>query len=278
LFVEPRWPELVRVEVPTRWLAHGQRVRLLHLSDLHASPAIPLDWLDEVFRTALGLQPHVICLTGDYVTEGQPVDLQAYRKLLSKLPRIAPTFASMGNHDGGKWGKRTGRRETSTVLRAMLRDAGIQAPHNGHASVSVAGVDLDIIGLGDRWAKEFELAKAFQGLPPEAERLRVVMSHNPDTKDMVQYFSWELLLCGHTHGGQVVLPWVGAPVLPVVDTHYAQGLFAYQGRRMYVTRGVGGVMGGLRINCRPELTLLELTGGESPRELTDGQPRVRQQA
>jgi hypothetical protein len=47
---------------------------------------------------------------------------------------------------------------------------------------------------------------------------------------------------------------------------------------MYVTRGVGGVMGGLRINCRPELTLLELTGGESPQELTDGQPRVRQQA
>ncbi len=272
VFVEPRWPELVHLEIPSKWIGSGQRLRVLHLSDLHASPAVPLEWLDAVFQTALAEQPHVICLTGDYVTEGSSVDRKVYQQVLAKLPKAAPTIASMGNHDGGKWGKHTRRRETSAALRAMLTGAGIQVPHNGHAALSAAGVSLDVVGLGDLWAKEFDVNRGFHGLSKEAGRLRIVMSHNPDTKDIVQYFSWELLLCGHTHGGQVVLPLVGAPILPILDRQYSQGLFEYQGRRMYVTRGVGGVLGGLRINCRPEITLLDLVPGESPVELTEDRP------
>ncbi len=180
----------------------------------------------------------------------------------------------MGNHDGGKWGKRLGRRETSVGIRKMLTSAGVQVCHNTHVDLQVAGAKVQIVGLGDRWAKEFHLNEAFAGLPKQADCLRIAMSHNPDTKDMVQYRSWELLLCGHTHGGQVVIPGFGPPIVPIVDHGYVSGLFEYQGRRLYVTRGVGGVFGGMRLNCRPEITVLDLVAGESPVELTDGKPRV----
>ncbi|MCW5966597.1 MAG: phosphodiesterase YaeI [Bryobacterales bacterium] len=273
LFVEPRWPETVRLQIPTRWLKGNARLRILQLSDLHASPSVPLDWLDEVFRMAMDEQPDVICLTGDYVTSGSPVDLESYQKVLEKLSEAAPTFASMGNHDGGKWGRDTGRRESSAAIRLMLGKAGIQVCHNANVEMEVAGARLQVVGLGDRWAKEFFIQDAFQGLTRNADRLRVVMSHNPDTKDVLHYHSWELLLCGHTHGGQVAIPGFGPPIVPVLDHEYVKGLHEYQGRRLYVTRGVGGVFGGLRINCRPEITVLDMVAGESPVELTDSKPR-----
>jgi uncharacterized protein len=271
--VEPRWPELTRVEIPTRWLSGSQRLRILHLSDLHASRAVPLDWLREVFREVVDEKPDCICITGDFTTTGEEVDTVAYTRLLTLLADAAPCFASMGNHDGGKWKESLGRRETSGPTREMLSEARITVPHNTRLKTVVAGVPLDILGLGDLWAKEFDSRSAFRGLSRQAEGLRVVLSHNPDTKGILQYYSWELMLGGHTHGGQIVLPVVGPPVLPVEDRSTYAGLYTYQGRRLYVSRGVGGVFGGMRFNCRPEITVLDLVPGDSPRELTEDKPR-----
>jgi len=273
ILVEPRWPELVRQQIPTRWLTGNQRLRIVHLSDLHASPAIPLEWLREVFAVCLDEKPDCIVITGDFTTTGEAIALPAYARLLSVLAGSAPCFASMGNHDGGKWKVNLGRRETSVATRGMLAEAGIIVPHNVSQEVRIAGIPLQMVGLGDLWAKEMDSRAAFAGLPRQADRLRIVLSHNPDTKAILQYFSWELMLSGHTHGGQVVLPGFGPLVLPIEDRGYHAGLYTYQGRRLYVSRGVGGVFGGLRFNCRPEITIIELVPGESPAELTEGKPR-----
>jgi uncharacterized protein len=273
VLVEPRWPEVIRREVPTRWLTGSERLRILHLSDLHASPAIPLDWLREVFTLALAEKPDCTVITGDFTTSGEPVEIPAYVRLLNVLAKAAPCYASMGNHDGGKWKVNLGRRETSVATRRMLSDAGVSVPHNAYQEVTIAGIPLQVIGVGDLWAKELDSHSAFQGLTRHANQLRILLSHNPDTKAILQYFSWELMLSGHTHGGQVVLPGYGPLVLPIADRHYDAGLYTYQGRRLYVSRGVGGVFGGLRFNCRPEITILDLVPGESPIELTEGKPR-----
>lgn len=264
LFVEPRWPEITRHVIPTRWLQKNARLRVLHLSDLHASAAIPLEWLREVFRLALDESPDCICLTGDYVTTGDNSDLTSYSDVLSILSQAAPTFASMGNHDGGRWGEARGRPNSSVATRALLRSAGIQVPHNAHVETKIAGQRMQFVGLGDHWAKELNARVAFQELPREADCFRIVLSHNPDTKAMLQYFSWEMMLSGHTHGGQVVVPLLGPPILPIEDKAYFQGLHTWKARRLYITRGVGGVLGGIRINCRPEITILDFVAGESP--------------
>lgn len=264
--IEPRWPEIVRVSLPTAWLHGGERLRIVHLSDLHASPAVPLEWLAEVFRLALAEQPDAICLTGDYVTSGTTVDMGLYRKLLRSVAEKVPVFACMGNHDGGKWGKRSGRRESSQAIRTLLAEAGVRVLHNTNEEVVVAGVRAQFVGLGDLWAKEFDPRRAFESLPRQPDCLRVTLSHNPDSKAILQYYHWELLLCGHTHGGQVVIPGYGPPILPIMDRAFAQGLHPYEGRRVYVTRGIGGVYGGVRFYCRPEISVLDLHAAESPHQ------------
>lgn len=113
---------------------------------------------------------------------------------------------------------------------------------------------LNLVGLGDLWAVEFAPERAFDGLPAGPT---VVLSHNPDTKDKLGKYSWELMLSGHTHGGQVVIPGVGAPWTPVQDKRYLDGLKPWGNRQIHVSRGVGNTRG-IRFNCRPEVNLLTL--------------------
>lgn len=226
-------------------------------------------------RMGLAQKPDLICLTGDFVTTNTECDLKHYRDVLALLPAAAPTFASVGNHDGGRWSELRSGFKTSARIRELLADAGIHVLQNEATEQKINGQRLHLVGLADFWTREFDSRAAFEGLPPQSETLRVVLSHNPDTKAILQYYSWELLLCGHTHGGQVQIPFLGPPILPILDRKYFEGLYEWQGRRLYITRGVGGVYGGVRFNCRPEVTILNLVPGESPVELTESQPRIR---
>jgi hypothetical protein len=88
--------------------------------------------------------------------------------------------------------------------------------------------------------------------------LRVVMSHNPDTKVMLQNYSWDVMLSGHTHGGQIWLPIIGAPFAPVEDKRFIAGLYRWDNRWIHITKGIGNVHG-LRFNCRPEVSLLTIS-------------------
>lgn len=272
--VEPRWLEVTRHTIPTRWLASRSRLRILHLSDLHASPAVPLSRIARAFEEGLAQKPDLICLTGDYITTNTECDWKAYPRVLSVLPKAAATFATVGNHDGGKWSATRHGLRSSERVRAMLGEAGILVLQNQSVEREIAGTRLQVVGLADFWTREFDSRKAFDGLSKQADCLRVVLSHNPDTKAILQYYSWELLLSGHTHGGQVVIPFVGPPVLPIIDTGFYQGLHTWQGRRIYITRGVGGVYGAVRFDCRPEITILDLVPGQSPEELTESRPRI----
>ncbi|MCV4655473.1 phosphodiesterase, partial [Escherichia coli] len=80
---------------------------------------------------------------------------------------------------------------------------------------------------------------------------------NPDSKEVMRDEPWDLMLCGHTHGGQLRVPLVGEPFAPVEDKRYVAGLNAFGERHIYTTRGVGSLYG-LRLNSRPEVTMLEL--------------------
>jgi hypothetical protein len=86
-----------------------------------------------------------------------------------------------------------------------------------------------------------------------------LLAHNPDSKDILGAYPWDLMLCGHTHGGQVRLPIVGPAFAPVRDKRYVEGLKPWNDRLIFVTRGVGNYVG-VRFNCRPEVSLLNLVG------------------
>jgi uncharacterized protein len=253
-FFEAERLSLTRVAVP----CFGERtppIRLLHLSDLHASPVVSLAYLRRALDVALETKPDLICLTGDFVTQ-QFDDPNGYIDVLSQLPRVAPTFASLGNHDGGKWAGEDGGFPDVTWITLVLQRAGIELLHNASALCRVGPTVLQVVGVGDLWAGHFDAQRAFA---QRSTHPTLLLSHNPDTKELVRVFDWQLMLSGHTHGGQLRVPWLGAtPFAPVRDKRFVAGAHTWDGRWLHVTRGIGSVFG-VRINCPPEVNLLTLT-------------------
>jgi predicted MPP superfamily phosphohydrolase len=232
----------------------GSPVRVLHLSDLHYSMGVTLTFLETAFRQGVLLEPDVICLTGDYVNH-RIIDGAAYSEVLRVLSDAAPTFAVFGNHDGGSWGAKRGGLKSVDPLREVLTNAGVSVLHNASTTLQIRGRSLSIVGVGDIQSEHLDPETAFQGIDVEDET--IVLSHNPDTKDELRTYPWKLMLSGHTHGGQVKLPIVGAVFAPIGDMRYVEGLNPWGNRFIHTTCGVGNLLG-IRVNCPAELSLLEL--------------------
>ncbi|MDP8982953.1 MAG: phosphodiesterase YaeI [Acidobacteriota bacterium] len=251
--VEPQWLErtLTKVKLPG---SAGGAFRILHLSDLHVSNFVPLSLVEKAVELGLAAKPDVICLTGDFITNRYAFDLERYSRTLRRLSAAAPTFASLGNHDGGTWvAEHYGFSDTS-VVRGLLTASNVRLLHNDSEVILAGGREVRFAGVGDLWANEIDGTRAFATALPLPV---ILLSHNPDSKDVLGQYPWDLMLCGHTHGGQVLVPGMGPRFAPVYDKRFVAGLKGWQGRQIFVTRGVGN-LGGVRLNCRPEVTLLDV--------------------
>ncbi len=251
-FVEPWWFKTTRREIPLG--LGGGRLKLLHLSDFHADP-MPLDHLAKCIRAGIAEKPDLICLTGDFIT-WKYEQWDAYAALLGEAAMAAPTFAVLGNHDGGRWARWSGYADT-TAVRALLEKSGVRMLHNDATRFENANGKITLAGLGDLWAGEMEPEPLLASRKRDRDLPLVLMSHNPDTKDELRSFEWDLMLSGHTHGGQLLLPMVGTPFAPVLDKRYVRDLHRIGDRWLYITAGVG-CLHTARFNCRPEISLLTL--------------------
>jgi hypothetical protein len=255
--VEPNWLQRTfhRVKLPCKNLTSG--VRILQLSDFHASSVVPFSLIENAVEMGLEAKPDVICLTGDFVTDASPFDEAEYARILRRLSSAVPVLASLGNHDGGAWGAKVGGLKDTSAVRGLLKAANIPLLHNRSEVLRVRGQSIRFAGVPDLWSEHIDGDRAFADVP--ADDPAILLAHNPDTKDVLANRPWDLMLSGHTHGGQVVLPIVGERFVPVRDKRFIAGLKAWNGRQVYVTRGVGNI-DGVRVNCRPEVTVLDLAG------------------
>jgi hypothetical protein len=258
-FIEPQWFEEIRTRVYVPGLPG--RVRVLHLADLHASPYVPFSLIERAIDMGVGAKPDLIFLTGDFITNDSPFDRAVYQRCLERLSRAAPCFACLGNHDGGSWTATIGGHRDSSLVRSLLASSGVTLLHNRAQLVSVRGQRLQLVGLGDIWNDEADPGVAFAAANPRLPT--AVLAHNPDTKDLIGAYPWHVMLSGHTHGGQILVPVIGTRFVAVKDKRFIAGLHEWNHRQVYVTRGVGS-LGGIRLNCRPEVTVLELTGRPHP--------------
>jgi len=256
-YVEPRWLKETRVDVALAGKNLPRPVRILHLSDMHASDNVPIDFIREAFELGLSHKPDLVCLTGDLINY-RIADRDEYLSALRLLSDGCPCYACVGNHDGGSWVWPGGGYPDLGEMFALLKDANISVLFNSSTRVSLCEATVELVGLGDYWADDVRPDKAFPGKKSTGTMPRIVLSHNPDSKKMLRDYSWDLMLCGHTHGGQLSLPLVGTPFAPVRDHRYVYGLNAWEGRWIYTTSGVGNLHG-MRFNCRPEVAILEVT-------------------
>ncbi len=250
-YVEPRYFELTR----TRVRLPGVRPRrILHISDIHMSDGMSAADLQTGFQAGLSQKPDLICLTGDFVSETSGFDQRGLLRLLRSAVAAAPTYAVLGNHDGGDWLARWGGSRSTEFLRDLIESSGVRLLHNRSAVVN----DLTLVGVGDYWSGEFAPARAFALAPGGAAT--VVLCHNPDAKRDLARFPWDLMLSGHTHGGQVRVPGITPVWAPVADKRFIAGLYGWEGRQLFITRGAGSPKH-VRAFCRPEVSVLEITAG-----------------
>ncbi len=255
-WIEPHWLGIGRHEVKLSKTAGRAPLKILQLSDFHASPVVSLGFIKRAIQLGLNQKPDLICLTGDFITH-KFAAFDEFKEVLKPLRENAPTFACLGNHDGGLWAaRRHGYTDTSAV-RDLLAKSGVELLHNTAKSVRIKDWDLNLVGLGDSWAKEIEPSLAFSQATPAGNTTTLLLSHNPDTKEQLKDFAWDLMLCGHTHGGQVRLPFLGTPFAPVKDMRFVEGLHRWNERWIHITRGVGNLHG-VRFNCPPEVSLITL--------------------
>lgn len=158
----------------TLWGDGGPPIRIAHLSDLHSSHAISLGHIARAVEMAIREKPDVICVTGDFVTDRAP-DPSGFARALSRLAAAAPTFACLGNHDGGRWSARRGHAATPDAVLEILRAANIRVLRDETELLAIGGRELFMTGVEDLWSFPIDPARA--EMKADA-RKRVVLAHN----------------------------------------------------------------------------------------------------
>jgi predicted MPP superfamily phosphohydrolase len=231
-------------------------LRVLHMSDLHWHPGSELARLLPALAAQLAYD--VAVYTGDFIDDD--AGIAPIGAILERMPRARASLAVMGNHDYlGSSSARTAaprtRHNDIQRLRATLARRGITVLDN--AAQPVGSERFYIAGVDDYTTGHADLAAALRAVPPGAAT--VLLSHHPDIMLDLGARRPGLILAGHTHGGQIRLPGVGAVVThSALPRRHALGLTRYHDVPLFVTRGIGYSGLDLRVGCAPEVALLTL--------------------
>jgi hypothetical protein len=221
------------------------------VADFHHGPFVGLPFIRGAIDLAQSLGADAYALVGDFACRGQgaPEKLPPCLEAASKLEAPLGVYAVPGNHDMDD----DGRVYRNAVARTPLTDL-----KNRAVRVSIAGQSLWFAGVDDLWWGQPDLQTALAEVPEGAAV--VLLSHNPDFAETDPDPRVGLMLSGHTHGGQVYLPIVGAPWVPSrYGEKYLAGLVRGPATQVYVSRGIGETGLPVRFNCPPEINLLTLT-------------------
>jgi predicted MPP superfamily phosphohydrolase len=255
--IEPTWLELNCRDVPIPGLSVPfDGFRIVQLSDFHCSRHVTSAYLAEAVDLAQAQNPDLVVLTGDFVHRGfNYVDAVALS--LSRLSAPHGIYAVLGNHDfsvRNALGLRRFRHLHRAVTHALL-DRGIRVLRNESVALERDGARLYLVGVQDLWSRVCDLDVAFAGLSSLVPR--VVLAHNPRTVEHLGGRRCDLMLSGHTHGGQVHLPGLGRPALGKKTRRFAAGMYRYRNTHLYVNKGVGFGFK-FRYGVRPEVAVLTL--------------------
>lgn len=228
-------------------------LRVAHISDIHIGGWMNLERLQHVGELIIAERPDILVITGDFVIGSKPshVSQQMIQDLITGLSHLAaqvPTFAVLGNHD--YWTDVAG-------IRHALAASGIRNLTNTVFTLRRENENLHICGVDDIWEGEVRLDEVISRLDDESAAILLV--HEPDFADTSAATGrFDLQLSGHSHGGQVVLPLLGPPILPYLGRKYPLGLYRVGGMFQYTNRGLGTGRLAIRINCPPEVAIFVL--------------------
>lgn len=222
--------------------------KICQLSDIHHSPLVGLGFIEKVVDKANSLNPDMIALTGDYVDDSRKY-VEPAINTLCRLKSAHGIFAVLGNHD--HW-------VGAELIKDVFSKYRVPVITNSNKLIEIKGMAICIAGVGDFMEGVQDLKAALHGVPDSIPR--ILLSHNPDYAEvMPKAERVDMVLSGHTHGGQVRLPFSIAPVtMSKYGQKYIGGLVKLPHTQVYVSRGVGVIGLPIRFNCPPEVTMITL--------------------
>lgn len=275
--VERHWIDVVHRDIHVNGLPEAfDGMTIAQLSDIHldefTEPFLLREAIDHINR----LRPDVVLLTGDYVTYqvlSRKMTMDAAgqcARLLSGI-QCKQRYAILGNHD-----LMAGPNEIADAIASygipVLRNAFLPLERGG-SRIWLAGLDDPVLGRPD---PDRTIPVSIRNIPHEPV---ILMCHAPDFVDQLAAHpvsrSIALVLSGHTHGGQVRLPLLGALHLPPGGKKYIEGWFPLGGMQLYVNRGIGSVGVPFRFDCRPEITQFRLRRAKSAQPMLQSRANLR---
>lgn len=246
--MEPFYIEITHPQAAVTDLPRGlDGLRIAVLTDIHHGPWLSRHRVRGMVDLANAQHPDVTVILGDVVHRRARYIAPAWHEL-GRLHAPLGVYAVLGNHDF--W-------EGEAASRQAMAEAGITDLEGQARRLHRNGAELCLVGLGDLMETLPRLSEAMATVGPRD--LAVVLTHNPDIFEQQHDPRARLWLAGHTHGGQVVLPGLFEPFVPsLYGQKYRAGFVEREGCQIYVSRGLGCITPPLRMNCRPELPVIEL--------------------
>ena len=248
--------DLVETTIPVANLPtafHG--FRIVQISDIHLDEFTEPLFLEHVVNRINALQPDLVLVTGDFITRGSLTFVSSHHaahraaEILSQI-KAPQTYTILGNHDVAV---------SSPLVVGALKSFRIPVLVNQYVPIERGGSRLWLCGTDDAVSGHPDLDLT---LPEKPDAPVILMAHEPDYADTVAQHprgkSVDLMLSGHSHGGQVRMPFYGPLILPPMGQKYVEGHFRFGQMQLYVNRGIGAVGLPFRLNCSPEITVLTL--------------------
>ena len=243
--IEPNILEIKRYTIRDSRLSG---LRIVYATDFHIAKH-DVKRLDKIIDSIQQQKPDLILLGGDFIKGHNDLRTMPPERISAKLRKLhAPlgVFSVLGNHDWYIGGRK---------MKHALQAAGIVVLENDNEIIPFNEGKFTLAGVADKITCVADSHQALKNTPEP----RILLTHTPDVfPDIID--SVELVLAGHTHGGQVKLPFIGALIVPLEHgRRYAEGFIEENGKKMIVSKGLGTSRISIRFNCKPEIVVIEFT-------------------
>lgn len=263
--IEPWAIRVRRHTIPIRNLPPAlEGLRIAQFSDPHMGPRMPVSFIEQAAHLVADMRPDLVLLTGDYIHDGtEEIELAA----TVCEPMVAAagigTVGVLGNHDWWGDGRAMSRALTGIGVRMIDNDRVWIDAATRSLTTTPGGESLAVVGLGDLTEDVIDTDHAFSNIEPATPR--IVLAHQPDTAELGRLTRSgapriDLMCSGHTHGGQVRIPFLGTPIVPSrYGSKYAGGLVQGPAFPVVVSRGIGMSLLPVRFGVPPEIVEITLT-------------------
>lgn len=291
-FIEPQLLRTTYIKIQQPDFLWIEGLKIVHFSDLHLPSKSAKKFLKRLTQKINSTNPDLIFFTGDFLTHSLLNNEELLENFLSSIKASIGIYASLGNHDYASYISRNNEGNYDVItntdthfitksikhlfskrnkspqitdrakncpphpqLLSVINKTNVKLLHNETIQIDFKNHLINITGLGDYWAGKCDTKKAFENFKLEYPGL--ILSHNPDTIKFLKSTPGHIVFSGHTHGGQVNLPFVFKTFIGLENKIYKEGIFKVGNKTLFVTKGVGSHQK-FRFFCPPEIAVITL--------------------